>query len=140
MRSVLYRRTIAACFVLFLGVASQGVFAQNPEGDEPAKSADPGKDKPLPTPAETVSTTKHDVTVGGQVIHYTANAGNLLIRDDKDKPNASIFYAAYTQDGADPKTRPVTFFYNGGPGAATIWLHMGSFAPMRIVSPSSSRR
>ena len=120
------------CSVLLSGV----VFGQQGSSDEPGKSADQGKDKPLPVPAETVSTTKHDLPLSGQTIHYTATAANLLIADDKDKPNASIFYAAYTQDGADPKTRPVTFFYNGGPGAASLWLHMGSFGPMRVLTES----
>ena len=50
------------------------------------------------------------------MIHYTATAGNLLIRDDQDKANGSIFYVAYTEDGAEAKNRPVTFFYNGGAG------------------------
>lgn len=106
------------------------------QADEPGKPADSSKDKPLPIPAEVASTTKHDLSLNGHAIHYTATAGNLLIADDKDKPNASIFYAAYTEDGADPKTRPITFFYNGGPGAASLWLHMGSFGPMRVVTES----
>ena len=72
----------------------------------------------------------------GSTIHYTATAGNLLIRDDQDKANGSIFYVAYTEDGADAKNRPVTFFYNGGPGAATIWLHMGSLGPVRVITQS----
>ena len=90
----------------------------------------------IPVPPESSSVTKHDWTANGQTIHYTATAGNLLINDEKDKPNASIFYVAYTEDGADTKTRPVTFFYNGGPGSATIWLHMGSFGPVRVATES----
>jgi carboxypeptidase C (cathepsin A) len=108
--------------------------AQDHEGrqkSEPAK-----EDAGVPIPPETNSVTKHELTVGGHVIHYTATAGNLLIRDDQDKPNGSIFYVAYTQDGVEAKNRPVTFFYNGGPGAATIWLHMGSFGPVRVVTQS----
>jgi carboxypeptidase C (cathepsin A) len=97
-----------------------------PEKEEPA----------VPIPAETSSVTKHDWTAGGQTIHYTATAGNLLIRDEKDAANGSIFYVAYTEDGADAKSRPVTFFYNGGPGSATVWLHMGSFGPVRVVTSS----
>ncbi len=89
-----------------------------------------------PIPPETNSVTKHDWTAGGQTIHYTATAGNLLIRDEQDKANGSIFYVAYTEDGADAKNRPVTFFYNGGPGAATIWLHMGSLGPVRVITQS----
>ena len=90
----------------------------------------------IPVPPETSSVTKHDWSGGGTTIHYTATAGNLIIKDDKNAANGSIFYVAYTADGADPKTRPVTFFYNGGPGAATIWLHMGSFGPVRVLTQS----
>jgi carboxypeptidase C (cathepsin A) len=92
--------------------------------------------KELPIPAETKSETKHDWTVGARPVHYTATAGNLLIKDDEDKANGSIFYVAYTEDGAAAKSRPVTFLYNGGPGSATIWLHMGSVGPVRVVTES----
>jgi len=82
---------------------------------------------------ETTTATPHTVTVNGRALHYTATAGTLTIRDDDGKPTASMFYVAYTLDGVDPATpRPVTFFYNGGPGSSSIWLHMGSFAPMRV--------
>ncbi|HMF53305.1 MAG TPA: hypothetical protein VK593_03075, partial [Edaphobacter sp.] len=105
--------------------------------DQPKKPDEKQKeDAGVPVPPETTSVTKHDITLGGQAIHYTATAGNLLIRDDQDHPNASLFYVAYTQDGADVRSRPVTFFYNGGPGAATIWLHMGSFGPVRVLTQS----
>jgi carboxypeptidase C (cathepsin A) len=100
------------------------------EKEKPAAKEDAG----VPVPPETNTPTKHDLTVGGRTIHYTATAGNLLIRDEQGKPNASLFYVAYTEDGVDARNRPVTFFYNGGPGAATIWLHMGSLGPVRVVT------
>ena len=85
------------------------------------------------TPAkETAVTTAHSVSVRGQVLKYHATAGTVTIRDDDAMPTASVFYVAYTLDGADPAKRPVTFFYNGGPGSASVWLHMGSFAPVRV--------
>jgi carboxypeptidase C (cathepsin A) len=81
---------------------------------------------------------QHQETVGGRAVHYTATSGNLLIvkedHDQMEKPYHSIFYIAYTEDGADARTRPVTFLYNGGPGSATIWLEMGSAGPMRAIS------
>src|SRR5215472_14546947 len=89
-----------------------------------------------PIPPERSSVTHHDLTLGGKALHYTATAGTLLIRDEDDKPYGSIFYVAYTLDGADPATRPVSFLYNGGPGSATLWLHMGSFSPVRIETDS----
>lgn len=82
---------------------------------------------------EQSAVSKGSVTVGGQRIPYTATAGTLTIRDDEAKPSASYFYTAYTKDGGGAD-RPVTFFYNGGPGSPTIWLHMGSFAPVRVTT------
>ena len=76
--------------------------------------------------------TRHSASVGGRTIPYTATAGTLTIRDVTGKPKASIFYTAYTADGAPSAGRPVMFFYNGGPGSASLWLRMGSFGPMRI--------
>ena len=77
--------------------------------------------------------THHTVTIGGRPIAYTATAGTLTIRDDDGKPTASMFYVAYTTGG---EHRPVTFFYNGGPGSSTLWLHMGSLAPVRVRTDS----
>lgn len=88
-------------------------------------------------PPEKSSVTHHEMTVAGKTLRYTATAGTLLIKDgEDDHPYGSIFSVAYTLDGADANTRPVTFLYNGGPGAATIWLHMGSVGPMRVVTDS----
>ena len=127
------------CLSIVLGLLVLGFLVLAPAAPAQAPPADKTEkpdDTAIPIPSEASSVTKHDWTAGGQTIHYTATAGNLLIKDDKDKPNCSIFYVAYTQDGADPKTRPVTFFYNGGPGSATVWLHMGSFGPVRVVTDS----
>lgn len=96
-----------------------------------AKAVNEGWAKP--PVEEALSTTTHSVTVRGKKLTYTADAGTLTIRDNDAKPIASVFYAAYTLGGGKPDPRrPVTFFYNGGPGSATIWLHMGSFAPIRV--------
>jgi carboxypeptidase C (cathepsin A) len=72
------------------------------------------------------------VRLDGRDIKYTATTGTLPIRLDDGKVAARMFFVAYTKDGEDVKTRPVSFLYNGGPGAATIWLHMGSFAPKHV--------
>ncbi len=106
--------------------ATQGENAPDKEKDESS----------VPIPPETTSVTRHDWSGGGSTIHYTATAGNLNIKDEKNATNGSIFYVAYTQDGAEAKARPVTFFYNGGPGSASIWLHMGSFGPVRVITQS----
>src|SRR5436309_11118819 len=81
---------------------------------------------------EKISQTSHTVRLDGRDIKYTATAGTLPIRLDDGKVAARMFFVAYTKDGEDAKTRPVSFLYNGGPGPATIWLHMGSFAPRAV--------
>lgn len=87
----------------------------------------------LANPNENVSVTKHQLVLNGTTLDYTATAGHLTALSlGTGAPRASFFYVAYTLDGAAPATRPVTFFYNGGPGSATVWLHLGSFGPKRL--------
>jgi len=74
------------------------------------------------------------VTVGGKAIDYKAVAGTIVLEDKKDVGTASIFYAAYFKKGAEASRRPIMFIYNGGPGSATVWLHMGAFGPKRVVT------
>ncbi len=77
------------------------------------------------------SQTSHAIRIDGRDIKYTATAGTLPIRLDDGRVSAQMFFVAYTKDGEDPRTRPVSFVYNGGPGSASVWLHMGSFAPKK---------
>jgi len=141
------KKTVRFCFsflaMLTMAALTPALFAQQPpatptpEGrTRGAAAAATPEEGSVPIPPETTSVTKHDGTFGGRAVHYTATAGNFLIKDDTDKPNGSIFYVAYTEDGADAKSRPVTFLYNGGPGSATVWLHMGSVGPVRVVTSS----
>jgi carboxypeptidase C (cathepsin A) len=109
----------------------------------PALAADHGAQKSdqkatQPIPKERSVKTEHTVKIDGHSIRYTATAGTLLINNDKGKPNAQFFYVAYTRNGVDDmKHRPVTFLYNGGPGSSSIWLHMGAFGPMRVVTSNA---
>jgi len=90
-----------------------------------------------PVPPEKSSVTQHELALEGKSLRYSATAGNLLIPGDDDQPYASVFYVGYTLDGvSDPRTRPVTFLYNGGPGSASMWLHMGSIGPVRVLTSS----
>ena len=107
---------------------------QHSSGDEQQKDAKEAKEVPIPP--EKSSVTHHELSMGGKSLKYTATAGTFLLRDEEDKPYGSMFYVAYTLDGADAGSRPVSFLYNGGPGAATLWLHMGSFSPVRIETDS----
>lgn len=84
---------------------------------------------PAPVTAGSDSVTTHSVTIGGTPYAYTARAGTIELHDGKDQPSGTVFYTAYTVEGAN---RPVTFVYNGGPGSSTMWLRMGSFGPVRV--------
>jgi carboxypeptidase C (cathepsin A) len=78
-------------------------------------------------------TTQHSVRIDGKTIRYTATAGLALINNDEDEPNGLFGYTAYIRDGVeDTSKRPILFAYNGGPGSASIWLHMGVLGPRRI--------
>ena len=106
-----------------------------PAGETPA--AAPSEEKPAPIPAETNSSTDHELSLDGKTIRYSATAGTLLIDGDDEKPYGTVFYVGYTARGvADLRTRPVTFLYNGGPGSASLWLHMGSIGPVRVATAS----
>ena len=82
---------------------------------------------------ESAAITHHTAVLGGQEIAYTATAGHLVTVDPhSSKPTAKIFYVAFTKDTSQATDRPVTFFYNGGPGSSSVFLLLGSFAPMRL--------
>ncbi|MEO7216869.1 MAG: peptidase S10 [Gemmatimonadaceae bacterium] len=79
---------------------------------------------------EKIVVTHHTSSINGKQISYTAHTGTMVLRDEDGKPKASVFFIAYTKDGEEATTRPVTFFYNGGPGSSSLWLDMGIMAPM----------
>lgn len=77
--------------------------------------------------------THGQITLNGQPLRYTARTGMMPIRDPKSNiVEGHIFYVYYTKDGADASTRPISFLFNGGPGSATVWLHMGAFGPRKV--------
>ena len=88
----------------------------------------------LASAAEIAASAKRTVQLGGTSYAYTATAGHLTAFSPAGQAEASFFYVAYTVDGAAPATRPVTFFYNGGPGSASVWLHLGSYGPKRVAT------
>jgi carboxypeptidase C (cathepsin A) len=97
-------------------------------GEKPAEAA-------APPPKEESSVTDHTIKIGGQTIPYKATAATVLIKNDKDEPTALIYSTAYTRsDVKDMSQRPVTFLYNGGPGSSSVWLHMGSVGPRRVMT------
>jgi carboxypeptidase C (cathepsin A) len=121
---------------LLLGIGSPAR-ADDDKPTDAAKTAQAdkaAKQDELPVPPERSVVTRHSVEIGGHSISYSATAGTLLIKDDKGKPTVSMFYVAYTVDKGGAAHRPVTFMYNGGPGSSSMWLHMGSFGPVRVAN------
>ena len=122
------KKYLSPLLLLLLAVyAGVAVAAEAPPAKGPAAST-------ATPPKEEKSVTQGSVTVEGQRVDYDATAGTLILKNKDGTPTGSMFYVAYTKRGANPANRPVTFFYNGGPGSSTVWLHMGAFGPHRVVT------
>jgi carboxypeptidase C (cathepsin A) len=78
-------------------------------------------------------TVKHSITIAGKKIDYSTQTGYLNLKNDTGKIIAHVFFTYYKKDGEEPGKRPVTFTFNGGPGSASVWLHMGGLAPKRVA-------
>lgn len=126
-------------FLRCLGVALACVCSAASYGDDSAaaEKSDSAEAKKEDKKAvhETLSVTEHSVKIDGKKVDYTATAGRLTLLNDKDEPTARMFFVAYTRDTKEPSKRPVTFCFNGGPGSASVWLHLGMLGPKRIVLP-----
>jgi carboxypeptidase C (cathepsin A) len=89
------------------------------------------------------SSTRHTLELPGRTLSFVATVGSIRLFDDKGEPQADIVYTSYQLEGADLGTRPVTFFFNGGPGSSSAWLQLGNAGPWRLpinadeVTPST---
>jgi carboxypeptidase C (cathepsin A) len=87
----------------------------------------------LPASEEKPVVTHHSIRVGGRSLSYTVTAGMMPLKDEKGGSEANIFFMAYTLDNPpDPAHRPLMFSFNGGPGSASVWLHLGALGPRRV--------
>jgi carboxypeptidase C (cathepsin A) len=122
--------------------------AERPAASAPADQKS-GRPAPGPTAAEQHrlppdSTSRQTLDLPGRSLAFTATAGSIRLFDDKGEPQAEIAYTSYQIDGADRAARPVTFIFNGGPGAASAYLQLGSSGPWRLainadaVTPSTT--
>jgi carboxypeptidase C (cathepsin A) len=116
---------------------------QQPSGQQPTTTqttgAQPGaqtgqpRPSPTPVPEETPVITHHEINVRGKTLKYTATVGMMPIKNRDGETEARIFFMAYTLDGvSDRHQRALTFSFNGGPGSASVWLHLGCIGPRRI--------
>ena len=129
-----FRSAFAAAVFCF---CASFALAQQPGGEKAAdKSADKAGEKAKEdkkAPEDKSVQTKHSVKIGGQEVKYTATAGTMVLKLEDGTPKASVFYVAYTKDDvADATKRPITFAFNGGPGAGSLWLHVGALGPRRV--------
>ncbi|HTX16683.1 MAG TPA: hypothetical protein VMD77_15390 [Candidatus Baltobacteraceae bacterium] len=135
---------LAALAIGLISTQARAVFAQAEEPSKEAAGAQakPAETKPAPeptTPKEESSVTDHTIRLGGETIPYKATASTTLLKNDKDEPVALMYSTAYTRsDVKDVSQRPIAFIYNGGPGSASLWLHMGAFGPRRVVTENAA--
>ncbi|MBL8645011.1 MAG: peptidase S10 [Rhodospirillaceae bacterium] len=130
---------VLALLALSFAAPVPAVYAQD-EAAKPEKADEKKDEKADKKDEPKVFTREFSGTFGGTSISYVATAGETFLKNDKGENIASIFTTAYTKkDTADPRSRPVTFVFNGGPGSASLWLHMGVFGPKRVVVPSDGK-
>ncbi|MCE7906199.1 MAG: peptidase S10 [Anaerolineae bacterium CFX3] len=112
-----------------------------PDKPEPRKNAEKKDEKPSFN--DNLVVTKHSIAIGGREIKYTVTAGTMVLKEETadrekesegEKPRAQVFFIAYVKDGArDKSKRPLAFSFNGGPGSASVWLHLGVLGPRRAA-------
>src|SRR5210317_331703 len=116
-------KTIMSLLIVCLGMSSSFVVAKE-DGE--------AKEKPAaPEPQAMTFKSENEITVQGQRIRYNTTAGTMLMRDKEGKPIAEFGYTAYVKNDTDTSKRPIMFAWNGGPGSASMWLHMGVLEPQR---------
>jgi carboxypeptidase C (cathepsin A) len=141
--------TLFVCFALLSFGQEEGQGRRPPQQPTatPAATASPStapgtagappqrgpQERPSPSPEEPPVITHHEIRAGGRVLRYTATAGMMPIKNRDGETEARMFFTAYTVDDAGAKARrPLTFSFNGGPGSASVWLHMGAIGPKRV--------
>jgi len=113
-----------------IGWAAAEKAAQPPAASTSPPAAAGPADKA--SPPEKLVVTSHAIKKGGQVLNYRATVGCLPLKDDAGKAKADLCFVAYVKEGQEAAARPLTFLFNGGPGASSIWLHLGAVGPKRV--------
>src|SRR5213593_109103 len=104
-----------------------------PSAAGPTGQARGAQERPSPSPEEPPVITHHEIRVGGRTLRYTATTGMMPIKNRDGETEARMFFMAYTlDDGGNRNRRPLTFSFNGGPGSASGWLHLGAIGPRRV--------
>ena len=132
------RKLLALAIATLFSVGSAGSLVAQPPEEAKAQAQNDSRKETKPEPEPSAWTTSHSIDLGGKTIDYDAVVGSIILRGDAEKATAELFYTAYFGKGrsgeANPQ-RPILFAYNGGPGSASFWLHMGIMGPRRVVTP-----
>jgi carboxypeptidase C (cathepsin A) len=113
---------------------SESAKAESGKPAEPAKSEEAtDKEEHYDVAEVPPVVTHHQISLNGKTLNYTVTVGRLPLKRGDGKIEAEMFFVAYTLDGQDVGKRPLTFAFNGGPGSASVWLHMGALGPKRVV-------
>src|SRR6266403_3758518 len=120
---------------LLLALTPLALHAQEKETNtvEKEKPAEPTP----PPPKEESSSTDHSIKIAGQTIPYKAVAQTIMLKNEKEEPQALIYSTSYFRTDSKDPARPSSFIYNGGPGSAPVWLHMGAFGPRRVLTANA---
>lgn len=95
------------------------------------------EEKATPEPTASRWESQHSMLLNGETVEYTAVVGSIILRDQEEKATGELFYTAYLRtNGRSSSARPIVFSYNGGPGSASFWLHMGIMGPRRVMTPN----
>jgi carboxypeptidase C (cathepsin A) len=132
-----------ATVLLFLTIPVFAQSSSSPAAAAPAPAPGPGATAPAKTPDAPKATLNplpadrsvaQTITVNGKALHYTATVGTIALKGADDKPTGEVTYTAYVLDTPkdEPPTRPVTFAFNGGPGASSVYLNLGAIGPKHI--------
>ena len=121
-----------AALLLFAAAPATAWAAEDPSAKSDAAKKDGDKDKIELPPFPADATVKQVTHVAGKTLNYTATVGALPVRDEKGKKIAEVVFTAYVLDGPHDAHRPVTFAFNGGPGAASVYLNLGAIGPKRV--------
>lgn len=116
-------------------VSAQTLPANQPYVDPVAYSSNAADSLDASQVSEQAAVMHYQWTAGQTPVNYTTTTGHLTASDASGNPEATMSYVAYTAPSTNGQPRPVTFFYNGGPGSSSIWLRLGSFAPTRVATP-----
>lgn len=106
------------------------------QGGAPPSQQQRGGPQAMEAPEPAHWETHHQIQIQGQRVEYDAELGSVILRDDEEQPTGELYYTAYLRTNGGPAAdRPIIFAYNGGPGSASFWLHMGIMGPRRVVTP-----